>query len=244
MCINRVRKNALFQGVCKCIVLCLLSAGMLIISSCGDDNSAMTSEKDIVKNRESNSYNAKVEISMEEAIAIGLKEATQYYDDLQLTSVYSYDNDYVRKIDAGKDGKREWWYVSFGNEQNNYVNVLVMDGEIVSVFQADDNANSGLINTEDIKMTAEEAVARAVEIGLIGGNPDDESQWVSGYNFNLSYGSLVSEPDIYRVFLEVIGISPNGNFAHIDFDATTGECILVEEKWEYENGNVAWTAWE
>ena len=93
-------------------------------------------------------------------------------------------------------------------------------------------------------MTAEEAVARAVEIGLIGGNPDDESQWVSGYNFNLSYGSLVSEPDIYRVFLEVIGISPNGNFAHIDFDATTGECILVEEKWEYENGNVAWTAWE
>ena len=158
--------------------------------------------------------------------------------------MYSYDNDYVRKIDAGKDGKREWWYVSFGNEQNNYVNVLVMDGEIVSVFQADDNANSGLINTEDIKMTAEEAVARAVEIGLIGGNPDGESQWVSGYNFNLSYGSLVSEPDIYRVFLEVIGISPNGNFAHIDFDATTGECILVEEKWEYENGNVAWTAWE
>ena len=43
-----------------------------------------------------------------------------------------------------------------------------------------------------------------------------------------------------RIFLEVIGISPNGNFAHVDFDAATGECVLAEEKIEYSNGDVEW----
>ncbi len=37
----------------------------------------------------------KIEISMEDVISIGKDEAAKYYDDLQLTNVYSYDNDYV-----------------------------------------------------------------------------------------------------------------------------------------------------
>ena len=56
----------------------------------------------------------------------------------------------------------------------------------------------------------------------------------------MSYGSLAESPDDIRIFLEVIGISPNGNFAHVDFDAATGECVLAEEKIEYSNGDVEW----
>lgn len=42
------------------------------------------------------------------------------------------------------------------------------------------------------------------------------------------------------IFLEVIGISPNRNFAHIDFDANTEELLLKEEEIEYSNGDVEW----
>ena len=37
-----------------------------------------------------------------------------------------------------------------------------------------------------------------------------------------------------------VTISPNGNFAHIDFDAAAGELILAEEEIEYSNGDVEW----
>ena len=182
----------------------------------------------------------KIEISMEDVIAIGKEEAAKYYDDLQLTSVYSYDNDHDRSVMSGDDEKREWWYVNFANEKNNYVSIMIIDGEVANVEHYDQNGNNRLIDMDDVNMTADEAVQKAKDYGLVGGNPDNESHWVSGYNFKLSYASLVSSPNDYRIFLEVIGISPNGNFAHIDFDATTGELILAEEEIEYSNGDVEW----
>ena len=81
---------------------------------------------------------------------------------------------------------------------------------------------------------------KAQDMGVTGGNPDNGRDWTSGYNFKMSYGSLAESPDDIRIFLEVIGISPNGNFAHVDFDATTGECVLAEEQVEHSNGEVEW----
>lgn len=182
----------------------------------------------------------KIEISMEDVIYIGIDEATKYYDDLQLTSVYSYDNDNDRSVVSGDDGKREWWYVNFANEKNNYVSIMIVDGEVTHVEHFDQNGNNRLIDMDDVNMTADEAVQRAKDYGLAGGDPDNESHWVSGYNFKMSCGSLVSSPNDYRILLEVIGISPNGNFAHIDFDATTGELLLAEEEIEYSNGDIEW----
>ena len=187
-----------------------------------------------------NDDNYKIEISMEEVISIGKDVAAKYYDDLQLTNVYSYDNDHDRSVMSGDNGKREWWYVNFANEKNNYVSIMIVDGEVEHVEHFDQNGNNRLIDMTDVNMTADEAVQKAKDYGLEGGNPDNESHWVSGYNFKLSYASLVSSPNDYRIFLEVIGISPNGNFAHIDFDAATGELILAEEEIEYSNGDVEW----
>lgn len=182
----------------------------------------------------------KIEISMEDVISIGKDEATKYYDNLQLTSVYSYDNDYDRSVMSGDDGKREWWYVNFANEKNNFVSILIVDGKVEHVEHFDQNGNNRLIDMDDVNMTADEAVQKAKGYGLVGGDPNNESHWVSGYNFKMSYASLVSSPNDYRIFLEVIGISPNGNFAHIDFDATTGELLLAEEEIECSNGDVEW----
>ncbi len=181
----------------------------------------------------------KIEISMEEAIAMGMETAAEYYDNLQLTEVHSYDNDRTLDNSAGKDGKREWWYVNYANEDNDYVSILICDGEIGAVehFKQD---NTGLLDLSEITLTAEEAVKKAQEIGLTGGNPNNGIDWASGFHFKMSYASLTESPDDMRIFLEVIGISPDGNFAHIDFDAITGECILAEEKVEYSNEDVEW----
>lgn len=185
--------------------------------------------------------NKKIEISMEEAIAIGMAEANKYYDNLKITEVHSYDNDYLRSINAGEDGKRQWWYVTFANEKNNEVDMLLVDGKIEEIYKYDIQGNNGLFDLSEIKLTAREAVQKAKELGLRGGNPDnDEEEWVSGFNFKLEYASLVKSPEDEKIFFEVIGISPNGNFAHVDFDATTGELLLAEEKIEHKNGDVEW----
>ena len=46
------------------------------------------------------------------------------------------------------------------------------------------------IDMDDVNMTADEAVQKAKDYGLVGGDPDNESHWVSGYNFKMSYASL------------------------------------------------------
>lgn len=180
------------------------------------------------------------EVSMEEAISIGIEEASKYYDDLYLTEIHSYDNDQNPSISAGIDGKRHLWYVDFANDKLNYVSIFISDGKIEQVEHYDNNGNSGLIDLTEIKISGEEAVRKAQEMGLKGGDPSIESDWVSGFNFKMSYGSLVETPDKRQIFLEVIGISPNGNFAHIDFDASTGEIILMEEEVVLENEEVEW----
>ena len=40
------------------------------------------------------------------------------------------------------DGKRQWWYVNFANENKNYVSILISDGEIDVVEHFDNNANT------------------------------------------------------------------------------------------------------
>ena len=184
--------------------------------------------------------NDKIEISMEEAISMGMEEASKYYDNLRLTEVHSYDNDQNPEIFSGDDGRRQWWYVNFANEAQNYVSILICDGEIGAAEKFDSNGNTGLINLEDIHLTSAEAVQKAQEMGLRGGDPNNQDEWVTGYNFKMSYASLADSPEDVRIFLEVIGISPNGNFAHIDFDAGTGEVLLAEEEIEYSNGDTEW----
>ena len=235
----------LLSGLSKVKVMAGVILAVITLTACSQGNSMDMETAEV--SRESNdnesskkSENNKIEISMEDAISVGMEEAATYYNDLQLTEIHSYDNDYSLDNSSGDDGKRQWWYVNFANDNKNYVSILIGDGEIDIVEHFDNNANTGLLDLSEINLTAEEAVKKAREMGLAGGNPDNGRDWISGYNFKMSYGSLAESPDDIRIFLEVIGISPNGNFAHVDFDAATGECVLAEEKVEYSNGDVEW----
>lgn len=213
----------------KVILICFVCS--MILTSCKPESSHGTIKK---------TEEISIELSMEEAIDMGFQEASKYYNDLKLTEIHSYDNDDSPSINTGIDGSREWWYVDFANEKSNYVSVLIHNANVIEIKNFDENWNNGLINLSDIKLTAEEAVQKAREIGLCGGDPNNEEEWIRGYNFKLSYASLIKTPDDMKIFLEVIGISPQGNFAHVDFDAATGEILLAEEKIVDKDGNIEW----
>lgn len=222
----------------KVISIILTSA---VLTACGSGKTDQTTEPEqTLRNDASETDTGSGEISMEEAVGIAMSKAEKYYDNLQLTEVHSYDNDSDPDIQAGSDGTRQYWYVNFANEDMNYVCVLVADGRIELVEPLDSQGNNGLLNMEDVHLTAREAAKKAQEIGLRGGDPDCESEWVSGYNFSLSWGTLEDDPEERKMLLEVIGISPDGNFAHVDFDAATGEVLLAEEKLEYKSGDAEW----
>ncbi|MDL2302186.1 hypothetical protein LJC58_07520, partial [Lachnospiraceae bacterium OttesenSCG-928-D06] len=226
------------------VILAIFFLGMILLS-CSAEGTAEEMEynkKVVEEEKMTESEDIIVEISMEEAIDIGMSEAQKYYDNLKVTKVYSYDNDSIPLITAGNDGKRECWYVQYANSNSNYVMVLILNGEVFDVWHFEEHGNSGLIEWTDIKVTTKEAVEKASEIGLCGGNPEREEEWITGYNFQLLYSSLVGTPEEEKIFLEVIGISPNGNFARVDFDASTGEILLAEEKIEHDNGDTEWKA--
>lgn len=250
--------NWLRLKVKRRIIICLALFSLVVLSNlvgCSKTINSQTDKKNVDKtevqnqldkdkNNEKDKEIQDNEISMEQAIEIASKEASKYYDNLKVTEAHSYDNDSVRRIDAGSDGKRELWYVDFANEKLNYVSILMQNNEIINVEHYDENGNNGLIKMSDINISAKNAVEKAKSLGLRGGDPANEDEWVSGYNFKLENASLVKSPDDIRLFLEVIGISPSGNFAHVDFDAKTGEVLLAEEKLEKSNGEVEWKALE
>ena len=206
----------LLSGLSKVNVIAGVILAVITLTACSQVNSMGVEISEVAEESNDtesskNSENNKIEISMEDAISMGREEAVKYYNDLQLTEIHSYDNDQSLDNSAGDDGKRQWWYVNFANENKNYVSILISDGEIDVVEHFDDNANTGLLDLSEINLTAEEAVKKAQKMGLAGGNPDNGIDWVSGYNFKMSYASLTESPDDIRIFLEVIGISPNGN---------------------------------
>ncbi|MCQ2523680.1 MAG: hypothetical protein MJ123_05010 [Lachnospiraceae bacterium] len=184
--------------------------------------------------------NIKIELSLEEAVKIAYIEANKLFPNLRLTEVHSYDNDDDISNVAGNDGKRQWWYVNFGNELDNYVSILIYNGEVCVIEKFDSNSNNGLFDLEDLLITSEEAVKKSKEIGLIGGDPLEKNDWASGYNFKVEYASLIDNPEDKKIFFEVIGYSPKGNFTHIDFDATNGEIILAEEEVTTQSGSLEW----
>lgn len=244
--VNREHFCTLLNPMGKIKVMAVFVLTAITLAACSQGKTTENlSEKSTISNKTEKAKTAhKVEISMEDAISIGKTEATKYYDNLLLTEVHSFDNDENPNICAGEDGKRQYWYVNFANEHENYVNILISNGKVDIVEHYDNNGNTGLLDLNKIKMTAEDAVIKAKELGLKGGNPDKESDWVTGYNFSMSNGSLIKTPDDNRIFLEVIGISPDGNFAHVDFDAVTGEVLLAEEKIEYDNEDFEWRTFE
>lgn len=226
-----IKKTPIFLPLI--FVLCSMLIG------CGTANKPVDNSAQ-VKNDKFVEDESVVEVNIDEAVNIAYASANEFYDNLELTEIHSYDNDEIPSIDAGTDGKREWWYVNFANDDNNYVSVLVCDGKVQSIVPMDENGNNGLFSMDDITVTVNQVIATASDYGLRGGNPNVADEWVSGLNFKIEYSSLTDAPDDKCLFYEVIGISSNGNFAHVDIDANTGDVLLAEEKIELKDDDFQW----
>ena len=160
------------------------------------ESAVIASQEDVKREAADEAINTnKIQVSMEEAVAIGEKEAQKYYDNLQLTEVHSYDNDAEPKMADGEDGKREWWVVNFANEEQNYVSIIICDGAVDVVEHFDRNWNNGLLDQADIKLTAKEAAELAKKLGMRGGNPENPEDWAYGYHFKMSYEALAETPE-------------------------------------------------
>lgn len=122
----------LLSGLSKVKVMAGVILAAITLTACSQGNSMDMETSEVSKESNDNksskkSENNKIEISMEDAISVGREEAVKYYNDLQLTEIHSYDNDYSLDNSSGDDGKRQWWYVNFANKNKNYVSILIND---------------------------------------------------------------------------------------------------------------------
>jgi len=182
----------------------------------------------------------KIEINMMEAVELAGVEADKYYDDLHLAEVHSYDNDSNPCRTSGVDGKRQWWVVDFGNSKNNNVCVVICDGKVENVEAFDQSTTAGLLAEPENYISSEDAVNKAISCGLKAGDSVNDEDWTSGYNFRLFRGSLVEDPEKEYAIFEVVGVSEDGNYAHVEIDAKTGEILLKEEQYVDENNEYSW----
>lgn len=179
----------------------------------------------------------KIEISMEDAEQIGRIAANKHYKDMNLAEIHSYDNDEELSQKAGEDGKRQWWVAEYGDSYGNVVSIIIKNGAIVHVEDEVESIHGKCIFSTDL-LTSKQAVEIARKEGLLPGNPENNIDWTSGYNFKLSYGSLNGREE-EQIMMEVIGISPNGNFAHVILDAETG-VVLIKEEQVVDNEEYKW----
>lgn len=178
----------------------------------------------------------KEETTMKEAISIAYTKVKELDPDAKLSNVLSTDSQDNPSEDSGSDGTRRIWNVDFtDNKSKSEYNILVSNGK--AQIQHDGNkVTRDLISDSDIKFDSNDAVKVAKEQkGLMPGK-----DWAIGYHFNLRYASLHETPNEKFLMIEVIGLSPKGNFAHVDIDATNGKVVYSEEKTYNAQGKAVW----
>ncbi|MDR3596619.1 hypothetical protein [Clostridium sp.] len=117
-------------------------------------------------------------------------------------------------------------------------NIFVVRGK-AEIKEDKNKAPKKGISDFDIKLDSTDALKIAKEQKeLKPGIPS--KNWAVGYHFNLEYVSFYEMPDKDFLVIEVFGVSPKGNFARVDIDATNGKIIYSWEKTYNENGKAIW----
>ena len=81
----------------------------------------------------------------------------------------------------------------------------------------------------------------AISIAKSQKNPKPGKDWAVGYHFVLQYFPFDEGIKTERLIIEVIGLSPKGNFAHVNIAEKTGKIVDAIEKIYDKNGNAIWT---
>ena len=180
------------------------------------------------------------ETTMKEAISIAYEKTEQMSPNAKLTKSISTDAMTNPSKESGFNGTCNVWNTFFKDTKSNCeYNIYVAQGK-VQLFQQGGECTDEVIEDSDIKLDSTDAIKIAKEQKkLKPGIPN--VNWAIGYHFNLEYASFYNIPGKNFLIIEVIGISPKGNFAHVDIDESTGKIIYSGEETYDSNGRSSWT---
>ncbi|MFJ8067149.1 WD40/YVTN/BNR-like repeat-containing protein [Psychrobacillus sp. NPDC096426] len=157
------------------------------------------------------------EITLKEAIKLGLDRAKKWNENAYLTFFTSVDEDMGGT--RGETGKRYNWNLSFeapGIEEQLFI--FISRGE-VSITHVGKGPSFGEIILEDIKFDSSDLVKIAKEKYDLQKGVD----WATGYHFTI-------DGEKGKPTIAVLGNDKDSLFARITFDAKNGEIVRASHK--------------
>ncbi|MEK4713794.1 WD40/YVTN/BNR-like repeat-containing protein [Sporosarcina sp. FSL K6-5500] len=170
-----------------------------------------------IKNEKNALSDVGIELTLKEAINLGLNRAKKWNENAYLVIVTSVDEDMGGT--RGATGKRYKWTLSFeASSTDQQLFVLISKGEISGVDEGK-GASFGEIKLDDIKFDSPDLVKFAQKkYGLQKG-----VDWATGYNFILNGEN--GKPTV-----TVLGNDKDSLFTRITFDARNGEIVGARHK--------------
>ena len=176
-------------------------------------------------------------MTMKEAIAIAYKDAKKWSNDAKLIKIISTDamDNPINK--SGELGKRNTWNIKFTDIKSTHEYIIFVSNGKIAKHEQTEFGEKKIIKDSDLTLDSSDALSIAINQKKLKPGID----WAIGYHFNLEYASFYDKPGKEYLIIEVIGLSPKGNFAHVDIDEKTGEIIYAGEKTYDDKGNAIWT---
>lgn len=189
------------------------------------------------------------DITAKEAIEIGYNEAKKSITEPLFIRLNSTDSNDNPTIESGTNGKRNAWYISFGNQGTKVVSYLIVNRTIeethlddVSELYGSINLEPGLHKASDLMIDSDEAVKIAIERkDLRPGDPARPEDWLIGYHFQIVDVEITPNEINKRLVIIVSGISPNGHLANVTIDQKTSDILGAGEQVGYDQtGHSLW----
>lgn len=187
-------------------ISCLLVVFLVFVNLIGSEGSASDGE-----------------ITLKEAINIGLQRAKEWNVNATLSRVNSVDE--TMGGSRGGTGKRFNWFMFFVVPGTDDFVLIGISKKKITVFRSGKQTPDPTISYDEIKLDSSEALQLAKEkYGLKQGK-----DWATGYHFTLD--SIDSMP-----ILTVFGNDRDNRFTRISFNAQNGDVVSAIHKLPYGGG--------
>lgn len=166
------------------------------------------------------------EITLKEAINIGLQRAKEWNVNATLTSINSVDE--TMGGSRGGTGKRfKWSMIFIVPGTDDYVLIGISEKKII-LFRPDKQTPGPTIPYDEIKLDSSDVLQLAKDkYGLKQGK-----DWATGYHFTLD--SIDGTP-----ILDVVGNDRDNRFTRISFNALNGDVVSAIHKLPYGGGLIS-----
>ena len=166
------------------------------------------------------------EVTLKEAINLGLDRAEKWNENAYLTFLTSVDEEMGGT--RGATGKRYKWTLGFESPSTDQqLFIFISKGGIIGTHEGRGPSN-GVIKLEDIKLDSSHLVKIAKQKYDLQKGVD----WATGYHFTL-------DSENGKLIVGVLGNDRDSRFTRISFNAQSGEIIRASHKLPYGGGLLA-----